>query len=702
MPGLSTAPHSTKHMGMRTLSAFLFLTLAASVTAAWLVCSRVADGIIADAEAAGLNRMQSGANALMRQTALVLEPLDQIGQLALLSLRVSRLDGGQIHAGVLGMLGDSMQASRLGVSEVRVLDRDGVVWLREGRAHGDDPEGNRGIGFGAPWVGSDGQVVLRRTSVADADGLRVEITLDPEALSTAVATVLPSGLLELAKSYATLVRIGDGRVVARSDMNGHGFAENLRALPARMSDFQRDGFGHMRVFSGISQVDMLMGYQIIPDLGLVAVVSTRAHDVLPVAELRARTWRRAPWALLVVGLLASLAILAWATRRLGWAALEAEKQRAVAAAAARAELDDLLRCSPAFLFRGRLDPQGVFTRVYVTPNTRSITGWEADELGDRVELWKQAPAEDQRRRAKNYLQAHREGRSVIDYRLRQPGGEYCWLRNEVVVILRHSDGSADVVGAVTNVTHEHELAARSALKHRMATLGETATSIAHELSQPVTVITLAASYAQSLVQEIEDADELAQQIDSILVQGRRASEIIRHLRSYGHADGGALGPVDLRMALAGAMVLAGKPMAEAHVAVTVELPVDLPLVQGRLVQVEQVLMNLMINARDAMRTVPPGARRLRITAEVSDNAVNIHMADSGPGMAPAALPRLFEPFFTTKAVGEGTGLGLSLCRSMMEGFGGAISARNGAAGAVFSLRFSRVAGMAPERDVRVA
>lgn len=699
MPRISTTPRSGQPLRMRNLSAILFLTVTALVAVAWLVCARVADGIIADSEAAGLSRMQSGANALMRQTALVLEPLDQIEQLALLSLRVSRLDGGQIHAGVLGMLHDSMQASRLGVSEVRVLDRDGVVWLREGSAHGDDPEGYRPVGFGAPWEGSDGQIVLRRTSVADGDGLRVEITLDPDALSTAVATVLPSGLLELAQASATLARLGDGRVVAVSDLNGHRFDEDLRIAPARLAQMQRDGTGQIRMFSNMAQADTLMGFQAIPDLGLVALVSTRTRDILPVAELTARTWRRAPWVLLVVGLLASLAIVAWATRRRGWAALEAEKRLAVAAAAARNELDELVRCSPAFLFRGRLDPQGIFTRVYVTPNTRSITGWEADELGDRVELWKQAPAEDQRRRAENYLQAHREGRSVVDYRLRQPGGEYCWLRNEVVVIRRHSDGSADVVGAVTNVTHEHELAARAALKHRMATLGETATSIAHELSQPVTVITLAASYAQSLVQDVADATELAHQIDSILVQGQRAGEIIRHLRSYGHADGGALGPVDLRMAVAGAMVLAGKPMAEAHVVVSVDLPEGLPLVQGRLVQVEQVLMNLMINARDAMRSVAPEARRLRIFADISDDAVLIHMTDSGPGMAPAALPRLFDAFFTTKAVGEGTGLGLSLCRSMMEGFGGAISAQNGATGAMFSLRFARAA---VERDALVA
>jgi len=121
-------------------------------------------------------------------------------------------------------------------------------------------------------------------------------------------------------------------------------------------------------------------------------------------------------------------------------------------------------------------------------------------------------------------------------------------------------------------------------------------------------------------------------------------------------------------------------------------------VRGRLIQVEQVLLNLMINARDAMKAVPAERRRLRIFAALEDEEVVIHIADSGPGVAPEAIGWLFEPFFTTKAVGEGTGLGLSLCRSMMEGFGGAISMRNAEVGVVFSLRFARVLALSRQTE----
>jgi len=129
-------------------------------------------------------------------------------------------------------------------------------------------------------------------------------------------------------------------------------------------------------------------------------------------------------------------------------------------------------------------------------------------------------------------------------------------------------------------------------------------------------------------------------------------------------------------------------LVEAAVAVEVDLPADLPLVRGRMVQVEQVLLNLLINGRDALLALPAKQRRLRISAELEAGKVVLHIADSGPGVPVELLSRLFEPFFTTKSAGEGTGLGLSFCRTMMEGFGGSISVSNAHGGAVFSLRFA--------------
>jgi two-component system C4-dicarboxylate transport sensor histidine kinase DctB len=138
-------------------------------------------------------------------------------------------------------------------------------------------------------------------------------------------------------------------------------------------------------------------------------------------------------------------------------------------------------------------------------------------------------------------------------------------------------------------------------------------------------------------------------------------------------------------------------LAESSVAVEVDLPHDLPMAHGRLIQVEQVLMNLIFNARDAMMAMPANQRRLLISAEVGDDVV-VHVADSGPGVPARLIDKVFEPFFTTKDVGVGTGLGLSLCRTMMEEFGGSISVRNADEGAVFSLRFARAVALSPRDE----
>ena len=119
-----------------------------------------------------------------------------------------------------------------------------------------------------------------------------------------------------------------------------------------------------------------------------------------------------------------------------------------------------------------------------------------------------------------------------------------------------------------------------------------------------------------------------------------------------------------------------------------ELPAALPLVIGQPTRIEQVLVNLLLNARDALNSMPVGQRRITLSATTGDNTVQLHVADSGTGVPDEILPRIFEPFFTTKNPNSGTGLGLSICHGAMRTMGGDISGRNDpAGGAVFTLTF---------------
>ena len=683
-----------KGVRLATLLVVLLVAITSTVSVTWLICWGVADRIIIDSRSQGLTAMQSGADAVGRQARLVLGPLDEIARMA--AMFSGSADNFARDAG----LREAMRASRLGVSEVRVIDHNGTELLHQGERHAPYPEGEPRIGFGQPWMDGAGEIVLRRTTRLESGAL-LELTLNPQALSEALSGVFPVGLHPGPTPSAGLERWDDGYFIARSEFREHHLDSGLRVGDDLLVAEHEHDSGSRPALSTTSGQPILLGFRVLDDLGLVASAVAPADDAL--ARLQTHPWRRAPFVLLLLEVMLAGLTVGLVARHRGRAALSEQSRKASVEAAARAALEDLVRCSPAMLYRGRLDAQANYQRVYATPNSKALTGWDPEPSFDLKKHAHFAAPEDRDLLIASYLSAYREGRASAEYRCLRPEGGYVWLRNEVVVVQRYGDGTADVVGALTNVTLQRRLAAQAAQTNRMATLGELATSIAHELSQPVTVISMSASLAQILVEDddrpaSERMAEIGPQIDAVLTQGQRAGEIIRHLRGYGHAGGGEVGPVDIGKAVDGALVLAGRPLAEASVVVEMDLPGDLPKVRGRLIQVEQVLLNLMINARDAMKAVPAERRRLRIFAALEDEEVVIHIADSGPGVAPEAIGWLFEPFFTTKAVGEGTGLGLSLCRSMMEGFGGAISMRNAEVGVVFSLRFARVLALSRQTE----
>ena len=220
---------------------------------------------------------------------------------------------------------------------------------------------------------------------------------------------------------------------------------------------------------------------------------------------------------------------------------------------------------------------------------------------------------------------------------------------------------------------------------RMATVGEMAATMAHEIAQPLQVINLAAGSAQDELQQAADAgtqadaEYLTSKLTRIAAQTERASRIIGELRSFvrGTSDEEpvAFDPV---AAVKGAVDLTRHALAQMKVTLALPPPNSLPAVIGHVERVEQVLVNLINNARDA------SAPTIDVAADAFQRDdrrfVRIVIEDSGPGIADDVLPRLFDTFVTTKARGKGTGLGLRICRRIVEEMGGAISATNRAEG----------------------
>jgi signal transduction histidine kinase len=379
-------------------------------------------------------------------------------------------------------------------------------------------------------------------------------------------------------------------------------------------------------------------------------------------------------------------------RREAREALTAARLRIAAAEAARSELEALLAGLPVAAYQGRLAPDGEYTRHYLSANITAITGWPPTDLavpGDWEARMEGAAAGSIAAFFRNVLH---DGSGAKEYRLRRPDGGVRWLSECARIAVRLPDGGSEVVGTIADVTAERELAAQAAMTSKLSMLGEMASGMAHELIQPVTAISLGAELATLVLQRLPtDVAAIARTLETITTQSRRAGEIIDQLRLFGRADQGPSGPVRLEAAVQGALALVAGLLRDASIEATIELAADLPPVFGRVVPTEQVLVNLCLNARDALLTRPAGQRRLLISAEAEGNEVRVRVADTGGGLPPAVLARLFEPFVTTKPAGAGTGLGLSICLRLMRSFGGDITARNTDAGAVFLLTFRAAA-----------
>jgi signal transduction histidine kinase len=231
--------------------------------------------------------------------------------------------------------------------------------------------------------------------------------------------------------------------------------------------------------------------------------------------------------------------------------------------------------------------------------------------------------------------------------------------------------------------HRHLLAL--ARVGRLATAGELAASLAHELGQPLTAIAAnAEAAAMLLASPARDPDRIAGIVGSIGRDGRRAAEVVRGLRTFLKRGEPEFAPLDVNHAVREVMTLLESTLASARVRLHLELADGLPPVPGDRVPLQLVVLNLTLNAVEALRGHESERRCVMVRTRRLNGHVRVSVLDSGPGLPAGQPQRLFEPFHTTKR--GGMGMGLAISRSIVEAHGGHIGARNrGGAGAVFSF-----------------
>ena len=283
-------------------------------------------------------------------------------------------------------------------------------------------------------------------------------------------------------------------------------------------------------------------------------------------------------------------------------------------------------------------------------------------------------------------QRHRDGRTIY-VTIRVSPSKY---RNREVLLVTTGD-----------ITKRLEAEQQLIQASKMATLGEMASGVAHELNQPLAVIKTAGSILmKKLRQSALAADETLLNVSAkIDANVDRAANIIEHMRQFARKYDARLEPTQINRVIENAFEMFDQQFKARGIATDLALDPHLPVIMAEPNRLEQVFVNLFINARDAieekgdLQVGPKNDKRVRIVTRVEKAAVMVEICDTGVGIPPPIAQKIFEPFFTTKEVGKGTGLGLSISYGIVSELGGDIfvKPRTGG-GACFVMRFPLKAG----------
>lgn len=275
-----------------------------------------------------------------------------------------------------------------------------------------------------------------------------------------------------------------------------------------------------------------------------------------------------------------------------------------------------------------------------------------------------------------------EGLSVEEWQLLTESDLPKTLLLVVTNRLNQNGEDSGVWVIVTDLTVQKQTNAQLIQASKLATLGEMSTGLAHELNQPLNIIALAVTNLRlSLDRDGSSVESITSKLDRIESSIKRASSIIDHMRAYGRTSGDEWARLDVGDIIWHLCELLREQLALVDIQLVNRVEREYFFVDGNAIQFEQVIINLINNARDAIRELETPVGEIVIEQEVRNGRVLIRVADTGPGIPDTALPHIFEPFFTTKPVGKGTGLGGSISYGIVREMHGDIWAENTTSGA---------------------
>jgi signal transduction histidine kinase len=334
-------------------------------------------------------------------------------------------------------------------------------------------------------------------------------------------------------------------------------------------------------------------------------------------------------------------------------------------------------------------------RLWATDHCRSMFGILPDAPLTWDEFCRAIHHEDRQAFGEWLQLAVPSGLPRGEFRVELQGRDVRWFVGRGRTVSDDQGRPQQISGIFADVTARKSAEAEAELQQeeiahlmRVAALGELSGGIAHELSQPLAAILANAQAAQSiLAHETHDRETITQILEDIVEEDRRAGQVVHRLRRLlkkGEHQSALLSLNDL---IQSTLALMHSELVNRKIKVDIDLKPELPLVSGDSIQLQQVLLNLMMNAMEAMSSTAATVRRLSIATRWStEGYVEVLVMDRGRGIAPEEQRRLFQPFFTTKE--RGLGLGLSICSTIVTSHGGRLSlanAKEGGATATVSL-----------------
>ena len=320
-------------------------------------------------------------------------------------------------------------------------------------------------------------------------------------------------------------------------------------------------------------------------------------------------------------------------------------------------------------------PDGTY--LYVSPSSKVLLGYSPEELLNLI-TYKLVHYEDIGKLKKAFNRRKENSKHhTLTYRIRRKEGDYRWFDSNIRHIYDEKTGVIREVQASSRDITDRVLDKKARLRgqqlahvSRLSSMEEMASGMAHEISQPLAAVV---NYTQGCVRYLQNNQQDQSQVIEIMkkavIQAERAGEVIHRLKNFFCKGQLFKTPCKINSLIRETVSLIRNDLNASKTKIDFELAKNAQLISADKIQIQQVLLNLIQNAMDAMQENDPSKRRIKIQSKTPDmNIIEITVKDTGPGFSKDVTHKVFEPFFTTKA--HGRGMGLAICRSIIEAHGG--------------------------------